>query len=269
MKRRSVCLALSLALLVIDAGQADLASASQSASAINDAPISVSTAKWSVIAGAYETSTSTSSYVVSAFSAVTGCQTNKQTLGSTPTGSSTIKFTVASGVTGLTIGMTVSGNSRIVTGTTITAIDVATQTITLSAPTSGGSISNSSTIQFAGCFHKFFSINNIGNIDVATIGISQTVTTSGNNRITLQSCSGTWTTTTGACSGTVTQLILTNSGTGSVSQAPLSLLGQNAGVTDTARIRALSTTNSGSPTSTVSISINNALNLRSDMNTMS
>ena len=52
MKRRSVCLALSLALLVIDAGQADLASASQSASAINDAPISVGTGTWSAFAGA-------------------------------------------------------------------------------------------------------------------------------------------------------------------------------------------------------------------------
>lgn len=73
--------------------------------------------------------------------------TNMNTDGSTPSGSSTIKVDDASR---LSVGMTVGGSARLAAGTTITAIDLATNTITISVPTSGGSISDNTGLSFTG-----------------------------------------------------------------------------------------------------------------------
>lgn len=72
---------------------------------------------------------------------------NMNTDGSTPSGSFTIKVDDASR---LSVGMTVAGSARIPAGTTITAINTDTNTITISNATTGGAINDNTGLSFTG-----------------------------------------------------------------------------------------------------------------------
>lgn len=71
----------------------------------------------------------------------------------------------------------------------------------------------------------YFSIRNLGTLQTISMTISQTTTGTGSYTVPVQYCTGTWTETTGACSGTVTTVFTnsnasTNSGTLTLTLAP-------------------------------------------------
>jgi len=76
----------------------------------------------------------------------------------------------------------------------------------------------------------------------------------------IQKCSGTWTESTGACSGTITNILSTSSGTSSIIDAGLGLTYQNGGLSDSVKLRAV-TTKAGQSTSITSV-VKNVSHLR-------
>ena len=215
--------------------------------------LSVSSGTFGAVAGASSAATTASAFAVSGMSSV--CSVIRSNSGTTASGATSILLAAGSTVA---VGMIISGNAGIVAGTKITAI--ATNTISISIATTA-SMKNVS-LTFSGCYQAYFSVNNIRSIALASFQISQTVTTTAPDSITLQSCSLIWTEATGACSGTITNIVVTNSGTSTFT----TVSGALAASTGTVRLRALS--NTSAQTSTVSINIAVA-NLRAAVTTNS
>ena len=151
--------------------------------------------------------------------------------------------------------MVISTTTGIAAGTRVVGITVATNTITIS-PATTATINNNANLSFSGCYQSFFSVNNKGAIAVTSFGISQSVSTDAPYSITLQSCSGSWNEGTGSCSGSITNIVETVSGSSAVIQVNTAL----AEGSGTVRLRALCNTNSQE--STISITINSATNFR-------
>ena len=219
--------------------------------------LSVNSGNYGAVAGASSAATTTSAYVVDTM--VSSCSFNQTTTNSTtPNNSSTISLQA---VTNLAVGMIISTRTGIAAGTKVTAINTGTKVITIT-PNTTAQLAKSVTLTFSGCYQKYFNVNNIGSIALSSFQIQQTVDTTSPDSITLQSCSLTWTEATGACSGTITNLVVTNSGT----SAFTTVTGVLAASTGTVRLRALS--NTGGQTSTVSINVAQ-VNLRAPITTNS
>lgn len=73
----------------------------------------------------------------------------------------------------------------------------------------------------------YFSIRNLGASQAISMSITQTTSGTGNYTVPLQYCTGTWTETTGACSGTV-NTIMTNTNASSLTQTFTFTLAANA-----------------------------------------
>ena len=218
---------------------------------------SVSSGTFGAVAGASSAATATSAFVVDAM--VSSCSFNQSTVNSnTPLNSSTISLVA---VTNLVVGMNISGNAGIAASTKVTAINTSTKVITIT-PNTTAQIGKNAALTFSGCYQAYFNVNNIRSIALSSFQISQSVTTTAPDSITLQSCAGTWTEATGACTGAITNIVVTNSGT----SAFTTVTGALAATTGTVRLRALS--NTGGQTSTVSINIATA-NLRATITTNS
>lgn len=219
--------------------------------------LSVSSGDFGAVAGASSAATATSAFVVDTM--VSSCSFNQSTVNSnTPNNSSTISM---GAVTNLAVGMIISTTTGIAAGTKVTAINTTTKVITIT-PNTTAQIGKSVTLTFSGCYQKYFNVNNIRSIALSSFQISQVVTTTAPDSITLQSCAGTWTEATGACTGAITNLVVTNSGT----SAFTTVSGALAATSGTVRLRALC--NTSGKTSTISINIAR-VNLRAAITTNS
>ena len=207
----------------------------------------VSSGTFGAVAGASSAATTASAFAVT--SMTSSCSVSQSTRPNpsptTPSGSSTI---ILVSVGSLAVGMIISTTTGIVAGTKVTAINTGTNTITIT-PNTNAVIPRSTSLTFSGCYQAYFNVNNIRSIALASFQISQAVTTTAPDGITLQSCSLIWTEATGACSGTITNIVVTNSGT----SAFTTVSGALAATTGTVRLRALC--NTSAQTSTISINI--------------
>ena len=218
---------------------------------------SVSSGDFGAVAGASSAATATSAYVVDTM--VSSCSFNQATVNAnTPNNSSTISM---GAVTNLAVGMIISTTTGIAAGTKVTAINTTTKVITIT-PNTSAQIGKSVTLTFSGCYQKYFNVNNIRSIALSSFQIQQTVDTTAPDGITLQSCAGTWTEATGACTGAISNIVVTNSGT----SAFATVSGALSAVTGTVRLRALC--NTSGKTSTISINIAR-VNLRAAITTNS
>jgi len=219
--------------------------------------LSVSSGDFGAVAGASSAATATSAYVVDTM--VSSCSYSQSTVNSnTARNSSTISML---DVTNLEVGMIISTTTGIAADTKVTAINTTTNVITIT-PITTAQIGKKVLLTFSGCYQKYFNVNNIRSIALSSFQISQAVTTTAPDSITLQSCAGTWTEATGACTGTITNIVVTNSGT----SAFTTVTGTLAATSGTVRLRALCNTSAQS--STVSINIAR-LNLRAPITTNS
>ncbi len=159
--------------------------------------------------------------------------------------------------TGLLVGM-----SAVATGipsgafiTVISGLDVTlSQALTAEIAKTGPSIS------FLGCHQRYFYANNIGTITVSNFALQQTVSGSVPGGFQIQKCSGTWTEATGACSGIITNILSTSSGTSSIIDVGVGLTFENGGLSDSVKLRAV-TTKAGQSTSITSV-VKNVSHLR-------
>ena len=219
--------------------------------------LSVSTGDFGAVAGASSAATTTSAYLVDTL--VSSCSFSQTTPNATTsTNSSTITLLA---VTNLAVGMIISTTTGIAAGTKVTAINTTTKVITIT-PNTTAQLAKSVTLTFSGCYQKYFNVNNIRSIALSSFQISQVVNTTAPDSVTLQSCSLVWTEATGACSGTITNIVVTTSGT----SAFTTVVGALAATSGTVRLRALS--NTSGRTSTVSINIAR-VNLRAAITTNS
>ena len=216
---------------------------------------SVSSGDFGAVAGDSSAATTTSAFAVTGMTS--SCSVAIRTSGNTGNNSSTITL---ANVTNLAVGMIISTTGGAL-GAKVTAINTGTKVITIT-PNTTASIANNTLLTFLGCYQKYFNVNNIRSIALSSFQISQAVDTSSPDSITLQSCAGTWTESSGACSGAITNIVVTNSGT----SAFTTVLGSLAASTGTVRLRALC--NTSGKTSTVSINIAR-VNLRATITTNS
>ena len=232
------------------------ASAAVLASALSGTQL-VTSGSFGAVAGDTTTATTQSAYVVSPATSI--CSFGKTTSGgSTSSGSATIKL---NNVTSLAVGMIISTTTGIAAGTKVTAINSGTTTVTVT-PVTTAAISNNTALTFSGCYQRFFSVNNIKTIALTAFQIQQVVSTSAPDSITLQSCAGTWTEATAVCSGAITNIVVTSSGTSAFVTVSTVL----AASTGTIRLRALC--NTSGQNATISINIVTA-NLRAAVTTNS
>ena len=220
--------------------------------------LSLNTAINTVVAGASSSASTQAAYATSPSVSTCTISTTLSTKAKFP--NSTVSLT---SVSGLFVGTEVDVIPGITSGTVITAINTGSNVITIS-PGITADIAKDEVITFKGCFQSFFSVNNKGGIRVNSFGISQSVTTSAPNSMVIESCSTTWTESTGDCpSGTITTILSTSSGTSGIAQVSRILLA----VTGTTRLR--SYTLVPNRTATISITIQSNLNFRSGITTHS
>ena len=247
-RSRSVVVLISIFLLtpiaVISAEAASLARAVSGS-------VSLTTAATSVVAGLNSNATTAAAHVASPNLAT--CFASGQVATKAKSGDS--EFDLSS-VTGIAIGMVITTIPGLTAGTRVTSVNVVSKKIGISSAVTSDIVKNTN-LSFSGCFNTFFSVNNNGGIEVSSFGISQAVSTSAPDSITLQSCSGAWNEVSGACTGVITSHLATVSGTSSVIQVPIGLSAVNGSV----RLRALCNTNLKS--TTISITIDSTINFRS------
>lgn len=217
--------------------------------------LSVQSGTFSAVAGVDSAATTASAFAVMGMTS--SCFYTKTTSGAKSNAGSTT-FTL-NDVTNLAVGMIISGPTGIVTGTKITAISLNVITIT---PATISRINSGTSLDFSGCYQQYFNVNNLGSIALSSFQISQAVDTVSPDSVTLQSCAGTWNEATGACSGAITNIVVTNIGT----SAFTTVSGALSASTGTVRLRALC--NTSLKTSTISINIGQG-NLRAAITTNS
>ena len=208
---------------------------------------SIATAQFQAVAGATSAATTTAAYALPTFTA--GCTQARSSSGSTASGATTI--VIATSTTGYQVGMVITAPvAGIQVGTKILTIKAtAPRNITISLPTTA-IIATGTAITGNGCWQQYFNVNNIKPLALVSFGISQVVSSSGVDTITLQRCAGTWTEATGICSGAITTIVTTTmGGTSAVTTVPVALVAN----TGTVRLRALATIDG--ITSTISISV--------------
>ena len=166
-------------------------------------------------------------------------------------------------VTGLGVGMTVSGTG-VTAGTYI--VSISSLVLTISSATTAA-IAKDVFVSFTGCYQAFFSVNNTASIALTNFALSQTVTGTVPGGVLIQKCSGTWTEGTGACSGTISTIISTTSGTSSITNSNISLTEKKAGSTDTVRLRVVA--NRVGQSTSITTVVQNANHLRAGIITSS
>lgn len=222
---------------------------------------SVSTTTFGAVAGATSAATTAAAYVLPTFTAA--CTQARSTSGSTASGSTTIG--IATSTTGYQVGMVVTAPvAGIQAGSKIVSIKATNpRNIVISLATTA-IIAINTSITGNGCWQQYFNVNNTKPLNLVSFGISQTVSSSGSDTITLQRCAGTWTEATGVCSGAITTIVTTTvGGTSAITNVPVAL----TATTGTARLRALATING--ITSTISVSVRGASDLRAPIETNS
>ncbi len=274
MKKRLACVGLSALLVLLGATQANLAFAGIIEIVYNSASTqSIQSGTWKVFPAtlaATNAPTLTGSPVgalaVTTFTTLSTCSTNT-TSGLKAIGQTS--FVMAGTITALTVGMTISSAvPGIPAGTTILTKNNGTRTITISNANTIA-IASASTFAFGSgpCYQKYFSINNTGTATLSSLGIVQTVTSNATNTVQLQTCSGTWTETSGACSAS-TGTIMTTSGTTGTQYVAGAAIGVPSGTLvtpGTRRMRALST--QGGITTTINIVVTSSSNITAVPNT--
>ena len=245
---------------------------------------SFSTSKWSVIAGANAASTLTGSNYTASPAAIVTCviQTVTHTLGTTSgwgdAGSvKKVRVYVETPNT-LAIGMIVSGTGIKRSGTnTIVSIEYHSENddrITLAdgpnTSVSGTSLTfTSSQNVCTTTYESFFSVNNIGSLNVSRINFTQTITSTSGNSMTILSCntggagsaSAAWDETTGLCAGTMNTILLTTRGSSSAS-ATSTITGYSLPINSGQSNRLKIISSQASRSSSISISISISLNVR-------
>jgi hypothetical protein len=205
----------------------------------------VSTKQFGAVAGSSPSATTAAAYSVPAFTS--GCAFSNNTDKKAKFPKSNIEM---ASVTGYVVGMELIG-AGFQSGTRITVVDNTGQnSITISLATNAD-IENNTSIVARGCWQQYFSVNNIYNTDLTSFGIQQSFTSISPDTIAMQHCSGTWTESSGACSGTITTIV-SGTSTSAVTTASLALAASGG----TTRLR-LSATKSGSNV-TISISVRRA-----------
>jgi hypothetical protein len=188
----------------------------------------VTTKQYGAVAGSSSAATTTAAYSLPTLTA--SCSVSNDTENKkTKSGAATIKM---ASVAGFDVGMEMSG-VEFAAGTLITSIDGGGKSITISIDTIAD-IDKNTAIVAEGCWQRYFSVNNIQNTALASFGIQQTFSTPGET-VTMQRCSGTWTESTGDCSGTISTIV-SGSSTSAITTVPRTL----AASTGTARLRILS-----------------------------
>ncbi len=215
--------------------------------------LSINSGAARVIVGSTSGSTGTAAHTINA--TVSACSFSSTLTAKAKIGDTLLSLTSASG---LLVGMSVV-ESGIPAGTYISAISALN--VTISQGLTAVIEKTGPTVSFFGCHQQFFSANNIGSISVTNFSIQQTVSGTVPGGFQIQKCSGTWTEPTGACSGTITNILSTSSGTSLLADSGLGLVFQNAGSSDTVRLRAV-TTKAGQSTSITS-AVKNSSHLRS------
>ena len=244
-KKRLACIGLSALFVLLGATQANLAFAGFSSIAHN---------------GISTQNLSSKPVPVQLTANATTTPSNTQlTLGSggwvTPSSVSTcntksVTATLTSGRTNITL--TIGTTAHFITGMKITGTGIAANTtltsfssttvarLSVNATASGSSVL---TLIMPTCSQQFFYINNSGSTAVTTLGLVQKTdstvisATTGTNYVDLQTCSGTWTTATGVCSGTTATFMTTQGPTTS----PLTPVTVSVGANGSTQIRALAT----------------------------
>ena len=209
--------------------------------------LSITTNQFRAVAGVNSAATTAAAYALPTFTA--GCTRARNTSGSTASGATTIG--IATSTTGYQVGMVITAPvAGIQVGTKILTIKATNpRNITISLPTTA-IIAGGTAITGNGCWQQYFNVNNIQTLNLVSFGISQVVSSSGVDTITLQRCAGTWTEATGVCSGAITTIVTTTmGGTSAVTTVPVALVA----TTGTVRLRALATING--IISTISISV--------------
>ncbi len=205
------------------------------------------TQKYAAVAGASPSATATSAYAIPAFT--TSCSVSNVTTGSNNSPRTTINM---GSVTGYVVGMKPSATGIPATAL-ITSINTGAKTITVSVATTAN-ISNNTAITGAGCWQQYFSVNNIQATALSSFGVQQSFSSISPDTITMRRCSGTWTESTGACSGSITTIV-SGTATSAITTASIAL----SASTGTARLRLLATK------SGISVTISVAIRLATDI----
>ncbi len=268
MKKRLACVGLSALVVLLGVTQANLAFAGTEALAYNSAATqSITSGTWKVFPATLATTgTPAGQLAVTTFTTLSTCSTNT-TSGVKAIGSTS--FIMASSINALTVGMVISSAvPGIPAGTTILTKNNGTRTITISNA-STVAIANGSTFAFGTgpCYQKFFSINNTGTAALTSLGIVQLVTSNATNTVAIQTCAGTWTETSGACSSGLATVMTTSGTTGTqyVAGAAIGVPSGTVPTPGTKRIRALST--QGGITTTINIVVTSSSNIAGVPNT--
>lgn len=215
----------------------------------------VSTKSYGAVAGSSPAATATSSYSLPAFSS--SCSISNNTQGTTLIGKTTIRM---ANTTGYLVGMAITA-AGIAPGTVINSVFSSPNRIIISVATTAA-IANGVAIIGGGCLQSYFNINNIHDTALTSFGIQQIFTSISPKTITMQGCAGTWTESTGACSGSITTIV-SGSVTSAVTTVPIAL----AATTGTARLRVSSTTSAVSVT--ISVFIRRAIDVAAGTTTNS
>ena len=210
------------------------ATAVASTSALN-----VTTNRYGAVAGINNLATTTAAYALPAFTS--SCSISNTTQLITAIGATTIRLT---NTTGFVVGMAVSA-AGITPGAIINTINASPKAIVISIATTA-SIPSGTTISVGSCWQSYFSVNNIQNTALLSFGIQQTFSSISPETISMQSCAGTWTEATGACTGAITTIV-SGSVTSAITTVPIALVAS----TGTARLRVSSTTSPVSVTISV------------------
>lgn len=167
----------------------------------------------------------------------------------------------------LAIGMTVTGMGIANSGTnTISSFSTGNRINLTFGPNTSP---NYTTLKFStpcgsSNTSQYFDVINIGTVDLLSLSIQQTVTTTGGNSIQLQSCSATWDEVANTCSGTIATLMTTiGSGVGANSPQTFNWI-QTITVGASIRLRAVST--EPGKTTTISVWVSNS-DVRATTNT--
>ena len=202
----------------------------------------VSTSQFGAVAGSSPAATTASAYAIPAFT--TSCTVSNTTSGANNSPKTTLTM---SSVTGYVVGMQPIATG-IPSGARIVSIKAsAPRNIVISIATTAN-ISSGTTILGAGCWQQYFSVNNIQATALNSYGVQQIFSSISPDTITMQRCSGTWTESTGACSGTITTVV-SGSATSAITTVPVAL----AASTGTSRLRLAATKSGVSVTISVSI----------------
>jgi len=241
-----------------------------------------STSSWSVIAGANASSTLTGNNYTANPAAIVTCVIQTVTY----TYITVNKFEKVGDVfkavdiatpNSLTIGMSVSGTGIINPGTnTIVSIAPLSGKVRITLAFGDNTSVKGTTLTFTGSqsvctttYESFFSVNNLGSLNVSSINFQQTITSTSGGSMSILSCntggvgtsSALWNESTGLCAGTMNTILITTRGA-LLASATSSITGYSLPITSGQSRRLKIVSSQASRSSSISVSISVSLNLR-------